>query len=229
MSTHMPTRQANDVLLPKQGDIRAVAVDATDGITPDPNAIVTSIASSASEATFSGAGLDGVIGVVAGEMSPPRNIVITTTAHADIDAVGAVVTGTNYLDETITETITLTDGGNASDAGAELFKTVVSVVIPAQSGTGGALEIGTGKLASLEEFMDEYVTMQSDVDLHITTEAAGTAITDPDATAVTGNARSAPHQKNQPIPARPNSATNAIKVKAGGTGTLWWWPSTGAG
>lgn len=113
----------------------------------DPNGIVTSFASSASEDVRSGAELNGVVG--AGVMSPPRNITITTTSHANIDAVEVVIVGTDINGDAATDTITLTDGGGATDVGAVCFRTVTSVTIPAQGGTNGALEVGFGSLIGL--------------------------------------------------------------------------------
>jgi len=113
----------------------------------DVDAIVTSIASAASETVLEGAALDGAVGE--GVMSPPRNVTITTTSNADIDAVAAVVEGTDISGDAQTDTITLTDGGGATDAGTKAFATVTKVTIPAQSGTGGALEVGFGAVIGL--------------------------------------------------------------------------------
>jgi hypothetical protein len=112
--------------------------------TADVDAIKTSIASAASIQTYSGVALNGVIG--GGVISPPRNITITTTSHADIDAVACVVTGEDIYGNVISDIVTLTNGGGATDVGDVPFAKVTSVVIPAQSGTGGALEIGFGVL-----------------------------------------------------------------------------------
>lgn len=87
------------------------------------------------------------------ELDPPRNVTITTTTHADIDAVDVVVTG-QVRDENgdliaQTDTITLTDGGGTTDAGTKAFSTISSVVIPAQSGTGGVIDVGFGAIIGL--------------------------------------------------------------------------------
>lgn len=87
------------------------------------------------------------------ELDPPRNVTITSTTHADIDAVDAVVTGQirdengDLIDQT--DTITLTDGGGATDAGTKTFSTISNVAIEAQSGTGGVLDIGFGDIIGL--------------------------------------------------------------------------------
>lgn len=134
-----------------QRDFSANAAIATeefvDPAGADTDAIVTSIASAASETVLTGAALDGVVGGAV--MSPPRNITFTTTTHADIDAVGCVVEGEDIDGNPLTETVTLTDGGNATDAGLKAFAKVETITIPAQSGTGGAIEIGFGDLIGL--------------------------------------------------------------------------------
>lgn len=117
----------------------------------DVDAIVTSFASAASEDVRSGAELDGTVG--AGEMTPPRNVTITSSTHADIDAVAVQIVGKvrdqhgKLIDQT--DTITLTNGGGATDVGTKAFSTVESITIPAQSGTGGALEVGFGAVIGL--------------------------------------------------------------------------------
>ena len=123
--------------------------DLSNTAAPDPNGIVASFSSSASEDVRDGAELDGVIG--AGAISPPRNITITTTSHTDIDAVACVVVGTDIYGDAQTDTITLTNGGNTTDAGTECFATVTSITIPAQTGTGGAITIGTGEAIGFEK------------------------------------------------------------------------------
>lgn len=110
--------------------------------TADTDAIKTSIATAASIETYVTVALNGVIG--AGVISPPRNITVTSTSHADVDAVAVVVTGEDIYGNVISDTITLTNGGGATDAGDVPFAKVTSIVVPAQSGVGGALQFGTG-------------------------------------------------------------------------------------
>lgn len=87
------------------------------------------------------------------ELVPPRNITITSSTHADIDAVAVVLTGKvrdingKLIDQT--DTITLTDGGGATDAGTKAFSTFISAVVPAQSGTGGTIAFGFGDVIGL--------------------------------------------------------------------------------
>jgi hypothetical protein len=141
-------KDLRDDLTDEFGAMAAVVVEEfTNPAAADVNGIKLSVASAATVQTYTGAALGGVIG--AGVMSPPRNITITTTAHADIDAVAVVVTGEDVNGDVITETITLTDAGGVTDAGAKAFAKVTSIVVPAQSGVGGALEFGFGALIGL--------------------------------------------------------------------------------
>lgn len=128
----------------------AMAVDEWSAVAAaDVNAIKVSIASAAVISTYTGAALDGVVGT--GTMDPPRNITITTSSHADIDAVAVVITGTDVNGDALTESITLTDAGNTTDSGLSAFASVSSIVVPAQGGTGGALEFGFGNIIGLSK------------------------------------------------------------------------------
>lgn len=106
----------------------------------DADAIITSRASSGSDQTVTGAGLNGFIGVQV--MDPPRPVTLTLSNHADWDATTAVVTGTNAAGATIFENLAIANGGNATVTGTKYFRTVTSVLIPAQSGTGGSFTLG---------------------------------------------------------------------------------------
>lgn len=117
-------------------------------------AIKTAAASSASAQHFvrtsdaDGGTFDGALADA--EVVPPRNATITTSTHANIDAVAVVITGRvrNAAGALIaqTDTITLTDGGGVTDAGTKAFSFIDDVAIPAQGGTGGTVAIGTGIL-----------------------------------------------------------------------------------
>lgn len=128
-----------------------VTEEFTNPAAADVNAIVLSMASSNAVAALTADDLDGVVGN--DEMVPPRNVTVTTTTHADIDAVAVVVTGRvrNSEGELVaqTDTITLTNGGGTTDLGDAMFSIVDSVTIPAQGGAGGAVEIGFGALIGL--------------------------------------------------------------------------------
>lgn len=108
----------------------------------DVDAIKTAIASSASAVTYSGTALNGVIG--AGRMDPPRNIIVTLSAHAHIDAVTCVITGRDINGTVMTEDILFTNGGGTTEVGNKAFASVTSIAIPAQSGVGGSMQFGFG-------------------------------------------------------------------------------------
>jgi hypothetical protein len=128
-----------------------VTEEFTNLLAADTDGLKTAAASSASIQSFTSADWNGVQGD--DEMVPPRNVTLTTSTHADINAVAVVVTGRvrNDRGELIaqTETINLTDGGGVTNAGTEAFSFVDSVVIPAQGGTGGTVAIGFGVLVGL--------------------------------------------------------------------------------
>lgn len=123
--------------------LAALAVEEwTNVAAADDDAIKTVIASSAAAASYSGAALNGAVG--GGTMSPPRNITITTSANAHINAVGVVITGKDVDGKTLTETITLTDNGGVTDVGNKAFAKVTQIDVPAQGGGGGTLKFGFG-------------------------------------------------------------------------------------
>jgi len=102
---------------------------------------------SATAVTYSGAGLDGVVG--GGVMSPPRNIIITTAGtDADFGTANIVVTGKDVNGATISETLQVTAGTNPGVVtGAKAFAKVTSIAVPAMgTHTDGTLMVGFGDL-----------------------------------------------------------------------------------
>jgi len=78
----------------------------------DVDAFKASIASAATEEVYEGADLDGAVGE--GVLDPPRNPTVTTSAHADIDAVTVVFEGKDINGDDISVNVLLTDGGCGS-------------------------------------------------------------------------------------------------------------------
>jgi len=112
-------------------------------LTAVPTALVASGAASAITAqTISGSSLNGAVGQ--GQISPPKNVTLTFSSHADWDATTAVVTGLNEFGAVVTESFAIPNNGNATVVGSVIFENVISILIPAQSGTGGTLTAGTG-------------------------------------------------------------------------------------
>lgn len=107
------------------------------------NAIKTSVASSGSAQTYSGAALNGSIG--AGAISPPRNITVTTGGGTATQAPATVtVTGTDIDGNTMTETISGVNGGAATYSGSKCFASVTSLALAAGGGTSATMTFGTG-------------------------------------------------------------------------------------
>ena len=102
--------------------------------------LATGGASSTSAQTLSGASLNGALGYRA--LSPSRRITLVLSSHADWDASTAVVTGKDANGTTITENLTIPNGGNTTLTTTKLFARVTSVTIPIQSGTGGTFTVG---------------------------------------------------------------------------------------
>lgn len=113
-----------------------------DAADADAFATASVLISAATAQTVAAAAFDGV--VAAGELFPPRNVTLTLSSHADWDATEAVVTGTDEDGRTIQETLLIPNGGNATLTGLRHFRTVSSIYIPAQSGTGGTATLGFG-------------------------------------------------------------------------------------
>jgi hypothetical protein len=134
--------------------LAAIAVEEfVDPVAADVDAIKASIASAAVVSVYEGAALDGVLGV--GTMDPPRNPTVTSTAHADIDAVTVVFEGKDVNGDDASVNVLLTDGGGVTDAGVGCLSSVDKITVPAQSGVGGALEFGFGDVLGLAKPIKE--------------------------------------------------------------------------
>jgi hypothetical protein len=111
----------------------------------DVDAIIATIASSASIQTLdSSVEVDGATGLT--EMSPARKLTLVLSSHADWDATNASITFYNERDELVTETLAIPNGGNATVTTSDTAKQFVSLVIPAQSGTGGTATVGVAAI-----------------------------------------------------------------------------------
>lgn len=147
----------------------------TNLLAADTDGLKTAAASANTIQAFTSADWNGVQGD--DEMVPPRNVTLTTSTHADIDAVAVVVVGRVRDDrgELIaqTDTINLTDGGGATDAGTKAFAFVDSVTIPAQGGSGGTVAIGFGVLVGLSH----KIRVAAGLPLRVLQVTAGAAVT----------------------------------------------------
>lgn len=106
----------------------------------DVDAIIATIGSTAGEQVLDGAELDGDIG--AGIISPAAKIDLILDSHTDWDATSATLA---YEDEDgvyRTETLSIPDGGNTTVTSTGYARRVISLTIPAQTGTGGSATLG---------------------------------------------------------------------------------------
>jgi hypothetical protein len=85
-------------------------------------------------------------------MDFPRNVQVdfggTTT---DVNAGTVSVQGTNVLDETISENLTVIENQSTASVGAKAFKTVTQVLFHGQDGTGATASIGIGSKLGLDK------------------------------------------------------------------------------
>lgn len=127
------------------GGISVASITCTAGGNWDTAAIATGETGSVS---FSG-GLSpvDVITTEITQPSVPRNITATAGGTAtDIKAIQVIIEGTNYNNETITETLpafTVDTAGTVT--GSKAFKTVTKITIPAHDGTGATTAVGFGE------------------------------------------------------------------------------------
>jgi len=86
--------------------------------------------------------------LITGITSPtyPRNVTASTDGTAgDVKAVQVIITGTNYDDDVITETLPIfTVNQKTTVVGSKAFKTVTSVTIPSHDDVGATTSIGWG-------------------------------------------------------------------------------------
>lgn len=93
----------------------------------------------------------------------PKNLVITAGGvDADVKAVQVVVTGTNYLDEVITETFpAFTVNTLGAVVGNKAFKTVTKIEVPAMDGAGVTIAVGVGEKLGLPYLLSHNTIVKS--------------------------------------------------------------------
>lgn len=90
-----------------------------------------------------------VLLALAANISPPRNITVTTAGGTPADAPAtALVTGKDINGNTITETLTIAQTATIA-SGAKAFAKVTSILEAAGDGTGATLAYGIGTLVGL--------------------------------------------------------------------------------
>ncbi len=118
----------------------ATSINALSSIAADVDAIIVTGTSTAGSQVYSGSLLDGVIGVSA--MVPGRYIDLVLSSNADWDATTAVLVGYDNNGNSITENFTIPNAGATTLHSTKRYSRIVSLTIPAQSGTGGTFTLG---------------------------------------------------------------------------------------
>lgn len=86
---------------------------------------------------------------LAADISPPRNITVTTAGGTPADApASALVTGTDINGDVMTETLTIAQTATIA-SGAKTFASVTSIVETAAQGTDATLAYGIGLVVGL--------------------------------------------------------------------------------
>lgn len=123
-----------------------VVEEFTNPPTADVDAIKLAFATSITAKVFTGALLDGVVGLAT--MSPPRNATVTAAANVGGYTGNATIKGF-FRGVAQTDTIAITD--SATTAGTKPFDKVTEVDIPAQPDALGSISIGFGAVIGLEK------------------------------------------------------------------------------
>lgn len=134
--------------LPSRSSLEASPKTKTITALADDDAIKTSIATSASPASYSGGALNGVM---AGVNQAPLAwiLTVTTSTHAATynTAAPIVITGKDVDGNTITDSISLTQAnGNETVAGTKAFAQVTQIDVPAQTDALGTFKFGVRDL-----------------------------------------------------------------------------------
>ena len=143
-------RLAQDVKLPTQGVIEQQAF--TDLLAASATRVLSGSAGATSAAI-------ATITTFAAQPDSPRNITVTPTGTTtDVEACVVVVNGTNIFDAAISENFTFLADASTAQTGAKAFKTVTSVVFPANCESGGfaaTWNVGIGEKIGLKRCMAE--------------------------------------------------------------------------
>ncbi len=113
-----------------------------------PTSIKLQFATSTSQQVFTGAALNGAIGV--GNIDPRRPITVTLggTVGSFTNGSTIVVEGIDVVGQPITNTLTIDTGAIPGTlTGGNDFASVTKVTVAAQAGTAGTIQVGTGSFA----------------------------------------------------------------------------------
>lgn len=135
----------------------------------DVDSVILVLASSASEQVFDAeADFTGVFGQTP---DPPRNVTITTAAHADWLATVAVVVGRDETGLIISDTIAIDVGGGTTNGTAKVFASIISITIPVQGAAAGTGTIGTGVIFAPDALV--FTPTDNTTNLEVAMDVAG--------------------------------------------------------
>lgn len=110
----------------------------------------------------------------------PRNITILPGGTTDdVKATSITVNGTNIANQAISEAFAFLANATEAKVGAKAFKTVTSVVIPAQDGAGATFDVGWGDVMGLP-FMADHNTVLRALDDGVVETTAPAVVFDVD-------------------------------------------------
>jgi hypothetical protein len=89
------------------------------------------------------------------------------------------VNGTNFADEPITEAFAFLANATDPTVGVKAFKTITSIVIPAQDGAGATFDVGWGECLGLPFMADENRVLRA-IDDGVVETTAPTVVFDAD-------------------------------------------------
>lgn len=141
----VPARQSRDMKLPSQQMIEKQTF--TNPAAASANNVLSANAGATSAATVT-------VSSFAAQPDMPRNLVITPAGTTDdVAACVIVVNGTDWRDQSISENFTFADNASTATTGSKAFKSVSSVVFPANCEDGGfaaTWSIGQGEKLGLK-------------------------------------------------------------------------------
>jgi hypothetical protein len=135
----------------------AAAINALTGV--DADAILATGASATGDQTITT--FDGIIGGAV--MSPARRLSVTLSSSADWDASLITIYGTDEDGASINEAFTVPNNGAVTVNGTKYFRTVTSIGVSAQAGTGGTFTAGVRASVTADGTSGTHVTCTSAV------------------------------------------------------------------
>jgi hypothetical protein len=96
--------------------------------------------------TVSGAQFNGTYGQT--ELQPARQITMVLNNNANWDATTAVLRGYNHEGAIVSENLSIPDTGNTTLTSVNRYRSLISLTIPVQAGTGGTYTLGISALSA---------------------------------------------------------------------------------